>query len=487
MSILLTQRLRRYAAAHKGLDRLLTLLGSVNVRTKILGIVLVLTTVLGLGVTWQVRNVMQRVFMSELENRGVSVASDLAARTVDPILLNDTYTLYQLLTDTVANHPDTLYAFVLDTNQHVLAHTFGDSGFPISLLDTALISRATPHAGSEVSHLAYTSAEGIVHEFSAPIFEGRAGLVRVGLTETRLSGIINTVTGQMLFTTLAVAVVGIIAAILLTWLLTRPILDLVETTRQVGQGDLTARAPHWADDEIGALADAFNQMVDELDSSRQVVVEKEAARARLLKKLINAQEDERKRIARDLHDGVGQVLTSFIVATRAVAASEDLAVIQVKNAEMGKVAAETLEQVRLLSRQLRPSILDDLGLPAALERYCADYGALYPAIAIGLHCDLPQRLPPTVEVALYRIVQEALTNAARHGHANQISVLLFKRDSRVQAIIENNGRGFDPDEVRRAERSVGIHGMAERAELLGGQFNIESNEDGTTVYVEIPV
>jgi signal transduction histidine kinase len=96
-------------------------------------------------------------------------------------------------------------------------------------------------------------------------------------------------------------------------------------------------------------------------------------------------------------------------------------------------------------------------------------------------------LPATIEVALYRIVQEALTNAARHGHADQIGVLLFKRDGRVQAIVENNGRGFDPGEARRAERSVGIHGMAERAELLGGQFNLESNDEGTTVYVELPL
>ncbi len=479
--------LRSYNTWGNWLERGLTRLGSVNVRTKIMGIVLVLTTVLGLGVTWQVRSVMQRVFMSELENRGVSVAGDLAARSVDPILLNDTYALYQLLTATVANHPDTLYAFVMDNNNHVLAHTFGDNGFPVSLLDPALTSRALPHTGSEVTHLPYSSAEGVVHEFGAPIFDGRAGLVRVGLTETRLAGIINAVTGQMLFTTLAVAVVGIVAAIALTWLLTRPILDLVETTRQIGQGDLTARAPHWADDEIGALADAFNQMVTDLDASRQVVAEKEAARARLLKKLINAQEDERKRIARELHDGVGQVLTSFIVATRAVAEADDLALIQAKNAEMGKVAVETLAQVRTLSRQLRPSILDDLGLPAALERYCTDFGALYPTIDIQLHCDLPQRLPATIEVALYRIVQEALTNAARHGQADQIGILLFKRDGRVQAIVENNGRGFDPGEARRAERSVGIHGMAERAELLGGQFNLESNDEGTTVYVELPL
>ena len=469
------------------LERLITVVGSVSVRTKILGIVLALTIVLGLGVTWQVRSVMQRVFMSELENRGVSVAGDLAARSVDPILLNDTYALYELLIETVANNPDTLYAFVIDTSDHVIAHTFGDSGFPVALLEPTLTSQATRHTGSEVTHLLYTSAAGVVHEFSAPIFDGRAGMVRVGLTETRLTGIINVVTGQMLFTTLAVAVVGILAAIGLTWLLTRPILDLVATTRQIGQGNLAARAPHWANDEIGALADAFNQMVSDLNASQQVVAEKEGARARLLKKLINAQEDERKRIARELHDGVGQVLTSFIVATRIVSQADDLALIHAKNTEMGQIATETLTQVRTLSRQLRPSILDDLGLPAALERYCTDFAALYPAINLQFHCDLSQRLPATIEVALYRIVQESITNAARHGQADQIGVLLFKREGRVQAIIEDNGRGFDPIEARRAERSVGIHGMAERAELLGGQLNIESNGEGTTIYVEVPL
>ncbi|MFO7666735.1 MAG: histidine kinase, partial [Desulfobacterales bacterium] len=104
-----------------------------------------------------------------------------------------------------------------------------------------------------------------------------------------------------------------------------------------------------------------------------VVAEKESARAYLLRKLIDAQEDERRRIARELHDGVGQVLTSFIVATNMCAQMDDLVAVQGRNVEMGKVAMETLGQVRMLSRQLRPSIMDDLGLEAALERYADDF------------------------------------------------------------------------------------------------------------------
>lgn len=477
----LTQHLAHHSQLAGRIERTWALVGGVSVRTKILGIVLALTTVLGLGITWQVRVVMERVFIGELENRGHSVVSDLASRSADPILLNDTFALYQLLTETVANHPDLRYAFVVDTSGHVLAHTFGENGFP-----TALLTLNAPANDRDSHHQLYNSNEGRIHDFAAPILDRRAGVARLGLSETRLHGVVNAVTGQMLLTTVVVALAGIAAAMGLTWLLTRPILDLVATTRRVGAGDLTVRAPHWANDEIGALADAFNQMVADLDASRQAVIEKELARGRLLERLINAQEEERKRIARELHDGVGQALTSLMVGMKVTGQMDDLPAVRESVKDLHRVASESLEQVRMLSRQLRPSVLDDLGLAVALERYAAEFAQLYPRITVDLHCDLPIRLTPTTETALYRIIQEAMTNAGRHGAASTISVLLTCRDSHVRAIIEDDGDGFDPGAARRASQSVGIHGMAERAELAGGRLDIESSSEGTTVYVEVP-
>ncbi|MCS6826665.1 MAG: histidine kinase [Caldilinea sp.] len=459
--------------------------GAVNVRTKILGMVLALTTMLGLAVTWQVRAVMTSVFADELENRGVSVAGDLASRSIDPILLNDTYALHQLLRETVLNHPDALYAFVLDPRGEVLAHTFGDEGFPVALLNPDGIEMSYNMHGA-IRHWVYNSNEGLVHEMIAPIMDGKAGVVRLGLTEKRLQAIIDVVTGQMLLTTLAVAMAGIVAAMILTWLLTRPILDLVKTTQAVGRGDLQARAPHWAEDEIGTLANAFNQMVAELEASQRAIAEKEQARHMLLKKLITAQEEERKRIARELHDGVGQVLTSLMVGIRTLQRS-DVAQQEERIDELCMIAGETLEQVRTLSRELRPSLLDDLGLAAALERHASEFARAYPGVQIDLHCALSGRLPTPTETALYRIVQEAMTNAARHGKATVISVLIGQRNDSVQAIVEDNGAGFDVDAVRRRQSSVGIFGMSERAELLGGTLDIESSADGTTVYAEIPL
>lgn len=471
--------------AHGWLSKAWALAGGVSVRTKILGIVLTLTIVLGLGVTWQVRAVMNDVFIAELDSRGQSVASDLAARSADPILLNDNYALYQLLTETVSNYPDALYAFIQDADGHVIVHTFGDAGFPTALL--ALDTHQGAAGGKGGRTTIFLSDEGVVHDFSAPIFEGKAGVVHLGLTENRLRHVIASVTQTLLLTTMAVAVAGILAAILLTWLLTRPILALVQTTQEVGRGNLEARAPHWANDEIGDLADAFNRMVSDLEASRRAIIEKDMARTRLLEQLITAQEEERKRISRELHDGIGQALISLIVNMKVASQLESMEAIQTKNDELRKFATDTLEQVRLISRQLRPSALDDLGLTAALERYVEEFNELYPHIHVDLHSNLDYRLSSVHEITLYRIIQEAMTNAARHSDCHTLSVLVQVRPHSVQAIIEDDGHGFDSSAVKKEERSVGIHGMIERAELVEGSLEIESSSQGTSVYVEIPI
>ncbi len=450
-----------------------------SVRTKILGIIVTLTMIFGLGVTFQVRSAMTSVLITELENGGAAVASDLAARSADPILLDDAFSVRELLLDTVANYPDTEYAFVVDPSGTVLEHTFGDEGVPAELLDPP---SGTFEAGTVHRYL--DSDSRAIHDFETPIREGELGFVRVGMSGDRLAGVVDGITTQMLVATLFVALVGVAAASFLTWLLTRPILDLVETTRRVGDGDLTASASHWANDEIGALSVAFNQMVGDLAENRSTIAATEAARTRLLDKLISAQEEERKRIARELHDAVGQSLSSMMVGIavmRRLSGGE----ADAKSRELQVLAGETLTQVRELSRELRPSALDDLGLKAALDRYAEDFAIRYPGIRTDVHIELLRRLPPSMETALYRIVQEAMTNAARHSGANTVSVLVVRRRGSLRAIIEDDGSGFDPEVVRGNQTSVGIHAMQERTELLGGRFDIESGPEGTTVYIEV--
>ncbi len=463
------------------LEEILAAVSSVSVRTKILGIVMALTITLGLGVTLQVRTVMTETLIAELDNTGHSVARDLAMRSVTLLAASDGRALTALLLETLRNHPDTRYAFVFDANAGVVAHTFTD-GVPAELL--ALTPTRPPF---HEAHLHYENYEGQIHDFIQPIAQGASAFVRLGMGESRVQQIIDSTTRRMLLTTFYVAIAGVLAATLLTWLLTRPILDLVTTTNRVRQGDLTARAPHWTDDEIGRLADAFNQMICELESSQQAVFEKEAARTHLLSRLLSAQEDERKRLARDLHDDIGQALTSALVSIKMLEQSVPGPAAAAKIEALRRVINETLTSVRLLSRQLRPSALDDLGLAAALERYISEFTSHYPTLTVDLHCGVTQRLPATVEISLYRIIQEAMTNVARHSGASTLSVLVTQREGRIQAIIEDDGHGFDVNSARRAGSSVGLHSMIERSELSGGKLDVESNADGTTVYVEIPL
>ncbi len=463
-------------------ERLWRLVSSVSIRTKILGMVLGLVLMLGLGVTVQVRLVLTQAMDVQLEEQSVSVGRDFAARATDLLLINDLYALQQLLKETQANNANVRYAFVLDDNGRVVAHTFGE-GFPL-----ALLAQNTANANDHHRLTILETDEGKIWDTAVPIFDGRAGMARVGLAETRVRQAVDAVTGQLLITTVMVSILGITAAAFLTWILTRPILQLARAAQAVGRGDLTQSVPRWANDEIGDLAESFNAMTSGLAQAAAERAERDQLRARYVSGVITAQEEERKRIARELHDSTSQSLTSLMVGLRALADSAATPRTRDHAAELRATAAQTLEEVRTLALQLRPSVLDDLGLAAALERYVDECRRRYPLTIDCALQGLDARLPHEVETALYRIVQEGLTNVARHAHAATASVIVERRNGMVRAIIEDNGQGFDPQNAGAAQQRLGLYGIRERAELLGGTLTIESAPgQGTSLFVEIPL
>ena len=252
----------------------------------------------------------------------------------------------------------------------------------------------------------------------------------------------------------------------------------------LSKGDLDQRVAIKSNDEIGELADTFNYMTEELH-------DKEVLRDRLLEKIITAQEDERKRISRELHDETGQALTSLMVGLKVLEGATCLEEVRSTADQLRATAAQTLDSLHSLALELRPSVLDDLGLVAALKRYLKDY-----AVSFGLDADFEavgleeKRLTPQVETTLYRIVQEALTNVARYAEASQVSVLLEQRRNSVIGIVEDDGRGFDVESVLNSGQPtrLGLHGMQERASLVGGKLTLESTPGiGTTVFIEIPL
>jgi signal transduction histidine kinase len=205
-----------------------------------------------------------------------------------------------------------------------------------------------------------------------------------------------------------------------------------------------------------------------------------------LRRVVAAQELERRRLARELHDETGQALTSILLALKNLEETLEGEKARSAAADVRELVVATLQDVRRLAVELRPKALDDFGLVPALERLAQSF-AEQTGIAVDFEAALPdERMPSDVETAFYRIVQESLTNVAKHAGAGRVSILLTRRGDSVAAVIEDDGRGFEPSETR--DGGFGLSGMRERVALLNGTLELESAQGtGTTLVVEVPM
>lgn len=221
------------------------------------------------------------------------------------------------------------------------------------------------------------------------------------------------------------------------------------------------------------------------------VKKKEKVRLMLLEKIMTVQEDERKRIARELHDETSHSITAILLGLKLLQETSHEEIRQKEIDRLKDLAHHTLEEVHELAWQLRPSILDKFGLKVAIERYIEEYRKKYPVdfdvIINGIDTE---RLRPDVETAIFRIVQESLTNILKYAKASAVSVIIMKNKQMISVIIEDDGVGFQIEEVLNKDPSkynLGIRGMQERVSLLGGTLDIESEiDEGTVVMVKIP-
>ncbi|HWN22407.1 MAG TPA: GAF domain-containing sensor histidine kinase [Gaiellaceae bacterium] len=205
-----------------------------------------------------------------------------------------------------------------------------------------------------------------------------------------------------------------------------------------------------------------------------------------VRRAVEAQELERGRLARELHDETGQALTSILLGLKPLEQAADSDEAREAVAAVRELVVSTLQDVRRLAVELRPSALDDFGLVPAVERLADTFRE-----QSGLHVDLEaqlgeERLPSEAETTLYRVIQEALTNIVKHADAGRVSILLQRKSTGVVAVVEDDGSGFDPGSPR--DDALGLAGMRERLALAGGRLRIESASGaGTTVVAEVPV
>jgi len=310
---------------------------------------------------------------------------------------------------------------------------------------------------------------------------------------------------QRLILTIAV---GFLAALVVAWITTRhvvkPTEQLTAAAGRMARGDLATPIAVRAEDEVGELAESLEAMRQRMRAAQDAieqtnrelearVAERTARLGELLHQTINAQEDERRRLARELHDETAQTLAALSIALDRARdeadgdASRSLSHIRAAREIAGRLLAET----RQLILGLRPTVLDDMGLLPAIRWYAestlSDQGV---EVTIDVE-GLPDRFPAAIEVTLFRIVQEAITNVAKHAHAGHVRIHLGLLDGAVRITVADDGRGFDVPKALESgsgAQSVGLLGMLERVRLLNGSMEIQSSPGvGSTVRVDAPI
>jgi two-component system NarL family sensor kinase len=244
--------------------------------------------------------------------------------------------------------------------------------------------------------------------------------------------------------------------------------------------------------ELDMLASIGHELAVAIQRARlfEQVRDQEHTRRELLQRLLVAQEDQQRRIAQDLHDHAGQMMTALIIQLSQLATRAEQTDGQLAGAlqRLHGLAQQGLDELRKLVYELRPSILDDLGLAPAVRSYVDSY--LRPAgLNVDLHIgEMNSRLPPEIETVAFRIIQEASTNVLRHARAQRLELRLDLKGDALLIMARDDGVGFDLEQGTKHKATLGIHGMRERAQLVGGTLQVLSMPDvGTTILARLPL
>lgn len=288
---------------------------------------------------------------------------------------------------------------------------------------------------------------------------------------------------------LGFASIGILLSVVVNYWLLRaafePVRNLERVANAVRRGDYSARAgfSRFSDPQLERFGQSLNRALDVIEQDREQI--------RLLAdRVIDAQEEERKRIARELHDDTAQLLFAQLLRVSALSSSPHPEVRETAG-QIGEMMSEAMESVRRLGHELRPPALDDLGLRDALEDL-ANRMSEQMGIPVELDVsELRRRVDPAVELVLYRVAQEALTNTWKHARATRVWGCIRRDDAGVRLVVEDDGVGFDagaPSSSDGRGIGMGLFGMAERVELVGGTLTVDgARHPGTRVEAFIPL
>jgi signal transduction histidine kinase len=482
-----------------------------------LGIAAVIALVIS-AITWlDVRRERSSTHDS-LAQRAVLLADTLSPMVADRLYFSDVDALRDVAAS-LRDRPDLAYFLIFRPDGRLLVSNLS-SRYPVGRVPEPVREEALQDMETSLRF------HGDDLDVAMPIEAGHdiIGVVQFGFRSSTLDARIRDIIVQHVWQGLVLMAIGMALAYLIARYAARPIARLAAAARQIGEGKLSYSVPIGGTRETLELAMALDSMRKELQSlytgleqqvaqrtaeldrtndalQRQMAERERIAeqRARLLEevsasqerlralssRLVEVQEAERRHLARELHDEIGQLLTGLKLTLEARGRSSAKA--ESGDLDTAQALVDSLiEQVRNLSLNLRPAMLDDLGLVPALVWYFDRYTAQTGVKVLFSH-DGNGRARPDVETAAYRIIQEALTNVARHAEVREAVVTLSPHVGNLELRVQDDGAGFDPH-VFAAATSTGLNGMRERAELLGGRLTVDSAPGaGTTVTALLPL
>lgn len=453
---------------------------NVSLRVKVIGLVIFATLLLGLPVIYFVNKDFSQQNNMQLRLMSRAIGKQLSSQSVNYILEDNIYALTKLLRNSLKSDPDVVYAFIENKKGGVIASTF-NGGFPKGLLE---VNTFRPN---NLSTVKIKTDKGAVYDTSVPILKGKLGAVRIGISTKRSSMLLYSLIRSIIMVMIFAAFLAIILSSSIAWWVMTPIVKLSDAFNNVKNGSYDIKLDVKRDDEIGKLTRDFNKMVDSLKKANDERVENDNLRKNFITNVIKAQEEERKRIAKDLHDQFAQMLAYIKIRIGLLKGLSDIEQARESIIDIGEELAKALDTVRNIARSLMPGILDEMGLVCAIQSYIDDINKKSSDFKIDFWTVniKNKRFSPNIEINVYRIIQESLSNIILHSQADYAEIRLEEHGGKITGVISDYGTGFKYDIIKKD--SLGIFGMIERAKLLGGDLEIKSEPGkGTEVRFWVP-
>jgi len=428
---------------------------------------------------WNNISIIQATHTDRLRDTATSMIQQIARTSGNYMVAVDYATLEDYLSN-IIDYQELSYLVILDRDEHavIALGEFPVQPWPVQETHPAQVTDGVFDI-SDVITVAGQPMGRVLMGFSLSLMDE-------AIRKSRTRGI-SIAAAEIVLTVIVTVLIGLG--------LTRRLGILAVAAQEVGKGDYSIKIPVEAADEVGRTASAFNYMVTEVSNRTQQLEAAESKSRSLLAEnrnlvhtSLNVQEEERKHLARELHDELGQCITAIQADAESIRdlSRDGDSRIKTSASAILDVSSRIYEVVHSMMQRLRPGVLDDLGLVEALKDAIAAWQERNP----GTQClfnvsgDL-ENLGERINITVYRIVQECLTNISKHAQADNITIALTKAADGLLLAIQDDGKGVDLSIPRSG---LGLVGMRERVESLGGEFSLDSREgDGLSIMISVPL